>query len=153
MNRIRKTEDGFTIIELLIYVGVLAAFGLFLANQFGNVFTGTNLERAYAEIEKVRLASNAYRSSPRHQGLYTNITVTVLAEQGYNVLPFTTGENENTYGLTVAVVSAAGDADATLTYITDEPAACQQLVNRYTNIAGVKGDPACAGNTLTLTLE
>lgn len=145
--------SGYSIVELLIVLGVIAVAAIFIANIAGGAASGQRLERAFSEIQMVKAAAESYRSAPARAGLFTGITVTALSSRGYNVEPLTTGTNQNAFGLTIAVAPAAGGADATITYATDNAADCNQLIDRFTNIAGVKGTPACSGNTLTVTLE
>lgn len=149
----RRTKQGFTLIELLIYVGVLASAGVFIVTQFSNVTSGSNLERAFTEIEKVRIAAQAYRAAPRRQGSYNAISMTQLSVQGYNVRPFTSGVAQNAYGKNITIAAAASGADATIVYQTGENQDCQQLLERYTNSIGVKTPLACATTNLTMTLE
>lgn len=148
-----SSQLGFTLPELLIYVAVLAVAGVWLASQFGNVSSGANLERAFTEIEKVRTAAVAYRISPRRAGSYNGITIASLSSQGYNIRPLSSGTGENVYGNNVVIVAVSGGADAKLTYTTDTASSCQQLIERYTNVNGIKGTPACATSVLTVTLD
>lgn len=143
---------GLTLPELLIYVAILATTSIFLATQFANLTAGTQLERGFTEIEKIRAAAIVYRSSPRHIG-YTGVSISALASGGYNIKPFSTGTNENTFGRSVTIMPTQNNTDATLTYETDSDSACQQLIERYTGVQGVVGAPTCASDTFTLTLE
>ncbi|MCY3622927.1 MAG: hypothetical protein OXH68_14590 [Gammaproteobacteria bacterium] len=156
--RSKNRQKGVTLPEMGLYVGVLAVLGVVVAANWGNVQAGIKIEQAFAEIVKVMGAAQAYRAAPANSGSYTGVTVTVLENNGYNVRPFTTGTNQNTYGLTVAVVAAGTPAgsDATLTYQVGIAEDCEQLEARFQNTAGVKGTPACGTTTpitLTLTLE
>lgn len=154
----RQRQKGVTLPEMGLYVGVLAVLGVVVAANWGNVQAGIKTEQAFAEIIKVMAAAQAYRAAPANSGSYTGVTVTVLKNNGYNVKPFTTGTNQNTYGLTVAIVAAGTPAgsDATLTYQVGIAEDCEQLEARFLNTAGVKGTPTCGATapiTLTLTLE
>ena len=135
---------GVTLPEMGLYVGLLAIVGLFVVGQWGNIQSGVRAEQAYAEIVRVKTAAEAYRSAPAQGGSYANISVEELADNGYNVEPFTDGADENVYGLDVTVVSAS-DVDATITYQFDVEADCEQLVDRLTDAVGVKTTPACSG--------
>lgn len=146
-------QGGVSIIELLLWLSVFASVAIFAATQFTNITAGAQIERAYAEVEKIKAAALAYRSNPRHGGLFTNIAITVLATQGYNIRPLTTGTGDNVYGRNTTIVSANSNTDATITYQTGSDDACQQLIERFTNAAGVVGAPTCATNTLTLTVD
>ena len=153
--RIARKQEGFTLVELGIYLAVLAVVGAFVVTQWGNINSGLRVERAYAELERVKTAAEAYRSASANAGLYTNIGIAVLSTNGYNVEPFTTGTNQNTYGLDVTIAAAGSPpaTDATLTYDFDNPEDCQQMIQRFDGVTGVKGTPTCSGNDLTVTLE
>lgn len=146
-------QRGVSIIELLLWLSVFAGVAIFAATQFTNITAGAKIERAYAEVEKIKAAALAYRSSPIHKGLFTDITITVLATKGYNVRPLTTGNGQNVYGRDVTIVSASANKDATITYQTGSNDACQQLIERFTDAAGITGAPTCATTTLTLTVD
>ena len=153
--KIARKEAGFTLVELGIYLAVLAVVGAFVVTQWGNINSGLRVERAYAELERVKTAAEAYRSAAANAGLYTGISMTALSTNGYNVEPFTTGTNQNTYGLDVAIAGAGSptNTDAELTYDFDNPEDCQQMIQRFDGVTGVSGTPTCAGNELTVTLE
>jgi len=145
---------GISMMELLIWLAVFAGVAVFVSSQATNLFGGATVERAYAEIEKVKTAAETYRRSLVQAGLYTNISITRLATRGYNVDPLTTGTNQNTYGLTVAIASAAANTDATLTYELGNVPDCTQMIDRFTGMPGIKTAPACsAAGLLTMTLE
>ena len=154
VRRVQKSGSaGYSIVELLIVLGIVAVAAIFVANIAGGAASGQRLERAFSEIQMVKSAAESYRSAPARAGLFTGVSVTALSGRGYNVEPLTTGTNQNAFGLTIAIAPAAAGADATLTYATDNAEDCNQLIDRFTNIAGVKGTPACASNTITITLE
>jgi len=144
---------GFSLVELLVVLGIVALAAVFVANLAGTAESAQKVDRAFTELRIVKNAAQSYRTSPAQRGQFTNISITQLATRGYNVEPFTTGTNENAYGLTITVAPAAAGADGTITYATDNAADCNQLIDRWTNITGIKGTPVCATNTLTLTLE
>ena len=150
-----KRETGLTLVELAIYIAVLAGVAIFAATQFGAITSAGQMERAYSEVARVKGAAEAYRAAPAQRGSFIGITVAALANGGYNVEPFTTGTNQNTYGLNVVVAPGGtpNGSDATITYTTGAAADCEQLIDRFTNTAGVRGAPTCAGAVLTLTVE
>lgn len=152
--RIARKQGGFTLVELGIYLAVLAVVGAFVVTQWGNINSGLRVERAYAELERVKTAAEAYRSASANAGLYAGITIQELSDNGYNVEPFTTGTNQNTYGLNVAITPASSDTDATLTYQFDNPEDCQQMIQRFDGVTGIKTTPTCsATDELSVTLE
>lgn len=149
----KHAQEGLSLIEILLWLSLAVVVGTFAANQFGNVSAGAKRERAYAEIEKVRGAAQAFRTSPKRAGSFTGVTIAVLATQGYNVNPLTTGLAENAYGKNITLIAASSGTDATLTYQTANNEDCLQLTERFTNSPGLSGAPSCATNTLTLTLD
>ena len=128
--KIARKEAGFTLVELGIYLAVLAVVGAFVVTQWGNINSGLRVERAYAELERVKTAAEAYRSASANAGLYTNIDITALSTNGYNVEPFTTGTNQNTYGLTVTIApdGTPTGTDAELIYEFDNSEDCNQMI-------------------------
>ena len=155
--RIARKQEGFTLVELGIYLAVLAVVGAFVVTQWGNINSGLRVERAYAELERVKTAAEAYRSAAANAGLYTAISITNLSDNGYNVEPFTDGDDENTYGLDVVIVAAGTPAgtDATLTYNFDNEEDCNQMIQRFDDsVTGIKTTPTCTtAGELTVTLE
>lgn len=153
--RKRQRTDGYSIVELLVVLGIVAAALIFVANMAGGAASGQQVEQAFSEQQMVKNAAHNWRRAPANAGSYTGITMSALSTNGYNVEPFTNGTNQNAYGMTVAIAAAGtpAGADATITYTTDDAADCQQMIQRWTNIAGVKGTPTCAAGVLTLTLE
>ena len=148
-------EYGYSIVELLVVLGIVAAALIFVANMAGGAASGQQVEQAFSEQQLIKNAAQSYRRAPAHAGSYAGISITQLSTDGYNVEPFVSGVNQNAYGMTVAIAPAGtpAGADATLTYATDDAGDCNQMIDRWTGIAGIKGTPTCTTNTLTLTLE
>ena len=151
-------QSGVTLPEMGLYVGVLAILGVVVAANWGNVQSGIRTEQAFGEIVKVKAAAEAYRAAAAQGGLYTNITVEVLADSGYNVEPLDDGTDENAYGMdiTIAAAGTPPDTDATLTYEFANEADCEQVVDRLDGTTGVKGTPTCTSATpsvLSVTIE
>ncbi len=152
-ERTRARQAGYSLMEMLVVFGVIAIAVAFVAVIGGTLGSGQKVQNAYSEIQLVMRAAESYRRAPSRNGLFTGLTVTALSTRGYNVEPFTSGTNENTYGLTVTAAPAAGGADATITYATGEQADCLNLVDRFDTLPGVKVTPTCTTGTLTITLE
>ena len=148
-----QSQRGLSLIEILLWLGLLAGVAIFAAGQFSAISAGVDSERAYVEIQKVIAAGRAFRSSVRRGGSYAGVTVMVLSDQGYNVAPLTSGTGENAFGRNITFVPANSGADATLTYQTNNDEQCQQLIERFTNAPALTGTPTCATNTLTMTVD
>ncbi len=149
----RDREGGYSLMEMLIVFGVIAIAVGFVAVIGGTLGSGQKVNQAYSEIQMIIKAAESYRRAPARRGLFTGLTMTALSTRGYNVEPFTTGTNENTYGMTVTAAPAAAGADATIVYTTDEAADCLNLVDRLDTLPGIKVTPTCAAGVLTVTLE
>ena len=149
----KRNQSGLTIVEVAVVLGIAAVLAVFVAALASSVTSGQRVEQAFTEIQMLKTAAETYRRSPAQRGAFTNITIQRLSDRGYNVEPFTSGVNQNAFGMTIAIVPTAGGADAEITYELDNPEDCLQLVDRWSNIAGVKGTPACASNELTVELE
>lgn len=152
MNHSRDEEAGLTLPELLIYVAILTTISIFVAGQFGNITDSTSVNQAHLEIEKVRGAARSFRSTPG-RGDYTGVTIAVLANNGYSIAPFTDGLSENVYDRTISIAPTSSNEDAVITYVTDEDAACNQLIERYTGQGGIVGTPVCTDESLALTID
>ena len=77
-----KREKGLTLPEMLVWLGVFAVVGAFVAVQGGGILSGTRLEQANQEVQSVILAAQTWRSL---KGNYTGISIKELEENGYNV--------------------------------------------------------------------
>jgi len=144
---------GYSIVELLVVLGVIAAAVLFIAGITGTATSAQLVDQAYNEVQLLKMAAQSYRRAPAQAGTYAGISISVLNSNGYNQ-PFTTGTNQNAYGLSVTLAPAgAGGADATITYATEDTESCNQLRQRFLNTAGVKTLPLCTAGSLVMTLE
>ena len=146
---------GVTLPELGIYVAALALVGVAVAAGFGNFQSGFRTEQAFYEVMKVKAAAEAYRSAAAQGGSFAGISVTVLADNGYNVEPLEDGNDENTYGLDVTIAAAGTPVgtDATLTYQFDSEEDCSQVEDRMDGTTGVKAvATSCTGTPVSLGL-
>lgn len=146
-------QRGFTLIELLIFIGVLAVVGVWVATQGNNVLTGSKTERAYQQIETIMKAADSYKNSPARRGSYEGISITQLVDLGYPMEPFSTGVNQNVYGLSASI--SGNSVWAIITYATPEPRVCEQLRTRLTNLTNrsVGNQPTCSNSAITIRLE
>ncbi len=140
-------QQGLTILELLTYVTVLAIAGVFIAAQADNIQSGTQVERAYAEIDKVKNAALAYRDL--NVGDFGSISMTNLSTDGYNIDPFSDGLLENTYGLDVTITqNTTNNSQADLVYDFPHSKDCNQLKLRFDPATDQLIDSAtCAADT------
>ena len=152
MNR-RQRQDGYSLMEMLIVFAVIAIAVGFVSVIGGTLGSGQKVNNAFSEITMIKAAAESYRRAPARLGLFTGLSITALSTRGYNVEPFTTGTNQNAYGLSVTAAPAASAADATIVYTTDEAADCLNLVDRLSTLPGIKTTPTCAAGVLTVTLE
>ncbi len=145
--RTRK-EEGLTLPEMLVWLGVFAVVGSFVAVQGGGILSGTRLEQANQEVQSVILAAQTWRSL---KGNYTGITIKELEENGYNINFSLNGNNGvNLYDENVAIASSAAQ-DAEITYVTTSEKDCNQLKDRVEKLPNITGG-ACATVTLTFDL-
>ena len=77
-----RREEGLTLPEMLVWLGVFAVVGAFIAVQGSGILSGARLEQANQEVHSVVLAARTWRSL---KGNYTGITVKELEDNGYNV--------------------------------------------------------------------
>ena len=143
-----KREKGLTLPEMLVWLGVFAVVGSFIAVQGGGILSGTRLEQANQEVQSVILAAQTWRSL---KGNYTGISIKELEDNGYNVNFTVDGVNGvNLYDENVAIISATAQ-DAKITYVTTSTTDCEQLLDRVEILPNITGE-ACATVTLTFDL-
>ncbi len=134
----RKIISGLTIFELLIYLTVLAIGAVFISLEAENVRSGTNVERAYIQINKVINAALVYRDI--NNSVFTNISIAALLANGYNIEPILFDDNGNIYGLDVTVaVDSSVTTLANLSYELPHQEDCEQLADRLLLDNGVSG--------------
>ena len=135
-----KREKGLTLPEMLVWLGVFAVVGAFVAVQGGGILSGTRLEQANQEVQSVILAAQTWRSL---KGNYTGISIKALEENGYNVSFTVNGVNGvNLYDENVAIISSSAQ-DAKITYVTTSTTDCNQLLDRVSLLPSITG-AACA---------
>lgn len=144
MRNDRRRMTGITLPEMGAYVGMLALVGLVVVGQQAGLFGGARIEHAYAEIVRVKVAAEAYRSMPSNNGKYTNVDVEELADNGYNVGSLEDGTGENVYGLDVVLAPKNSNTDVELKYTLGSQEACNQMIQRWEDQIGIKGTPTCA---------
>ena len=144
-----RREKGLTLPEMLVWLGVFAVVGAFVAVQGGGILSGTRLEQANQEVQSVILAAQTWRSL---KGNYTGISIKELEDNGYNVSFTLDGVNGvNLYDETVGIASATAQ-DAEITYVTTSTTDCNQLLDRVELLPNITG-AACAAATYTLTFD
>ena len=148
-EQLRMTrEEGLTLPEMLVWLGVFAVVGTFVAVQGGGILSGTRLEQANQEVQSVILAAQSWRSL---KGNYTGINIKELENNGYNINFELNGNNGvNLYDENVAIISATAQ-DAKITYVTTSEKDCKQLKARVEILPNITGE-ACATVTLTFDL-
>ena len=148
-----KSAFGFTAIEYVAIVAAIAIATVAVVTASSGFFSSSNKNSALLEMSKLTSASRMYRIANND---YTGITVAALANGGYDVDPFTAANLSNVYGNNVTIAAVAGNATATITYITDSATACASLVARFSNADGVNA-AACgadaAAATFTATIQ
>ncbi len=144
-----KREKGLTLPEMLVWLGVFAVVGAFVAVQGGGILSGTRLEQANQEVQSVILAAQTWRSL---KGNYTGISIEELENNGYNVSFTLDGVNGvNLYDENVAIASATAQ-DAEITYVTTAIKDCNQLKDRIELLPNITGE-ACGAANFTLTFD
>ncbi len=142
-----RREEGLTLPEMLVWLGVLAVVGSFIAVQGSGILSGTRLEQANQEAHSVILAAQSWRSL---KGNYTGINVKELEENGYNINFTLNGNNGvNLYDENVAIASATAQ-EAEITYVTTSEKDCNQLKTRVELLPGVSSVACGGGNNARL---
>lgn len=132
-----RREEGLTLPEMLVWLGVFAVVGTFIAVQGSGILSGTRLEQANQEVHSVILAAQSWRSL---KGNYTGISVKELEDNGYNINFELDGANGvNLYDEAVEIVSSAAQA-AEIRYVTTAKKDCNQLKARIEILPNITGE-------------
>ncbi len=130
-------EEGLTLPEMLVWLGVFAVVGAFIAVQGSGILSGTRLEQANQEVHSVILAAQSWRSL---KGNYTGINVKELENNGYNINFELNGNNGvNLYDENVVIRSTAAQ-DAEIRYVTTSEKDCNQLKARIKILPNISGE-------------
>ncbi len=141
LMRMRK-EEGLTLPEMLVWLGVFAVVGSFVAVQGGGILSGARLEQANQEVHSVVLAAQSWRSL---KGNYTGINIKELEENGYNINFSLDGNNGvNLYDENVVIASSAAQA-AQVRYVTASDKDCEQLKIRVEILPNITGEVCNSG--------
>ena len=144
-----RREEGLTLPEMLVWLGVFSVVGSFIAVQGSGILSGARLEQANQEVQSVVLAAQTWRSL---KGNYTGITIKELEENGYNIsFELNGAKGVNLYDEDVVIVSTTAQ-EAEITYVTTSDKDCKQLKTRVELLPNITGE-ACATATFTLTFD
>ncbi len=140
-----RREEGLTLPEMLVWLGVFGVVGTFIAVQGSGILSGTRLEQANQEVHSVILAAQSWRSL---KGNYTGINIKELEENGYNINFELSGNNGvNLYDENVVIASSAAQV-AQIRYVTTSEKDCNQLKDRIEVLPNISGEVCNAtGNT------
>ena len=145
-----RREEGLTLPEMLVWLGVFAVVGTFIAVQGSGILSGTRLEQANQEVHSVILAAQSWRSL---KGNYTGINIKELEENGYNVNFELNGNNGvNLYDENVIIVSSSAQA-AEVRYVTTSEKDCNQLKARVEILPNISGEVCDATDSTRLKFE
>ena len=132
----KRGQRGFSLVEVGVFLGIVAIVGIALAPQIGGMFDKNNINQAQTQMTHLVLAAQEYRNI---NGDYLSISITELHNRGYQVSPFGTGTAaKNAFGITgVQITPDNTGATADLTYPTGEEELCKQTSDRITLLDGV----------------
>ena len=143
-------EEGLTLPEMLVWLGVFAVVGSFIAVQGSGILSGTRLEQANQEVHSVILAAQSWRSL---KGNYTGINIKELEENGYNINFTLNGNNGvNLYDENVVIISTAAQ-DAEIRYVTTSEKDCNQLKARVEILPNITGEACDSTDDARLTFD
>jgi Tfp pilus assembly protein PilE len=150
MKHTKKLVHGFTAIEYVAIVAAIAIATIAVVSASSGFFSSSKKNSAILEVSKIVNAAKLYRIANND---YSAIGIDTMAEDGYDIEPFTDGVAENAYGLDVDIDPVSGNADALMMYDTDGDAACASLKSRYGESAdGIATAFCAAGNATTGTV-
>ncbi|MYD42978.1 MAG: prepilin-type N-terminal cleavage/methylation domain-containing protein [Gammaproteobacteria bacterium] len=151
-------QRGYSLIEIAFGVAIVAAIAVVAAVFIGDVNKSLNTSQALAQINTLVASARQYRSTFSQGGLYTDLSMAELKDQGYSTGWMDGDSPINVYGLDVTLVETSGSSskDATLTYDTPSADACALLERSFKRgtdyVNGIKST-ACASGVLTLTID
>ena len=145
-----RREEGLTLPEMLVWLGVFAVVGSFIAVQGSGILSGTRLEQANQEVHSVILAAQSWRSL---KGNYTGINIKELEENGYNINFTLNGNNGvNLYDENVVIISTAAQ-DAEIRYFTTSEKDCNQLKARVEILPNITGEVCDSTDNVRLKFD
>ncbi len=146
----KRREEGLTLPEMLVWLGVFAVVGTFIAVQGSGILSGTRLEQANQEVHSVILAAQSWRSL---KGSYTGINIKELEDNGYNINFQLNGNNGvNLYDENVIIASSAAQA-AQIRYVTTSEKDCNQLKARVEILPNITGETCGSTGNVRLQFE
>ena len=146
----KRREEGLTLPEMLVWLGVFAVVGTFIAVQGSGILSGTRLEQANQEVHSVILAAQSWRSL---KGNYTGINIKELEDNGYNINFQLNGNNGvNLYDENVIIASSAAQA-AQIRYVTTSEKDCNQLKARVEILPNITGETCSSTGNVRLQFE
>ncbi len=132
-----RREEGLTLPEMLVWLGVFAVVGTFIAVQGSGILSGTRLEQANQEVHSVILAAQSWRSL---KGNYTGVNIKQLEDNGYNInFELNGNKGVNLYDEDVQIVSRSAQA-AEVRYVTTSEKDCNQLKARVELLPNITGE-------------
>ncbi len=138
--------NGFTAIEYVAIVAAIAIATIAVVSASSGFFSSSKKNSAILEVSKIVNAAKLYRIANND---YAAIAIDTMADDGYDIEPFTDGVAENAYGLNVDIAPVAANSDALMMYDTDGDAACASLKSRYGESADGIASAFCAADTAT----
>ena len=151
VTRAGARERGYSLLEMTLAIGAIAVIAVIAFLAFSDTQTSANQTRALGEINSLVASARQYRASFAQGGLYTDIDMEELVNNGYPTggMQVTgtgaTSSGNNAYGLGVTIVPTTGttNADATITYTTPSQEECLALMASFTD------DPGTTATTAT----
>ena len=137
-------QRGYSLLEMTLAIGAIAVIAVIAFLAFSDTQTSANQTRALGEINSLVASARQYRSSFAQAGLYTDIDMEELEDNGYPTGGMqvsgtgATSSGNNVYGLGVTIVPTAGtsNADATIVYTTPSQEECLALMASFTDEPG-----------------
>ena len=146
MKYTHQSQSGFTAIEYVAIVAAIAIATIAVVSASSGFFSSSKKNSAILEVSKIVNAAKLYRIANNN---YASIAIDAMAQDGYDIEPFTDGVAENAYGLNVDIDPISANADALLTYDTDEDSSCASLKARYGESADGISSAFCAASGAT----
>lgn len=123
----RHKQNGFTVIELLIVIGIITVGILTIVNRVQSARQSSQVSSEAGNLSAiVSKTQSAFAGRPNFAGLTTAV---LLAQNAFPAQMVNTGVVTHTWGGTVTVTPETGNTSFNITYSSVPAAACIEFVS------------------------
>lgn len=150
-------QRGYSLIEIAFGVAIVAAIAVVTAVFIGDVNQSLSTSQALTQINTLVASARQYRSTYSQGGLYTDISMQELEDEGYSTAWMDGGNALNVYGMAVTLAGKDSNKDAGLTYATPSEEECKILERSFEKgtefVNGIKAASCSSAGVLSLDID